>query len=300
MNQHPPLVYIVILNWNGWKDTLKCLRSISEISYQNYQIIVVDNGSKDDSVKQIKAAFPKIELLRSEKNLGFGGGCNIGIEHALSCDADYVWLLNNDMTVNAASLTCMVSTAEADARIGAVGSVIYWMDKPSEVQEWGGGAINICLGTAKVLLVSAKSEDHLHYICGGSALLRSAALREIGGFDSQRYFLYWEDPDLCFRMRARGWKLRVTDLSKVFHRGSAGLGRRSYRQDYYFNQSAVRFFLRHSPWPWWSIVMGVTLRLCKRLLKLDLRACRAVIIGVMAGLQPISASSFKTPDELDL
>lgn len=91
-----PLVYIVILNWNGWSITLECLQSLDALDYPNYRVLVVDNGSTDDSVARLKLSRPDLELIETGKNLGFTGGCNAGIENALGQDPDYILLFNND------------------------------------------------------------------------------------------------------------------------------------------------------------------------------------------------------------
>jgi GT2 family glycosyltransferase len=100
MRQSKPLVYIIILNFNGWQDTLECLVSLEKLSYPNYKIIVVDNASRDDSVKVFKQRYPKLTLIASEKNLGFAGANNLGMKNAQLHQAKYIWLLNNDTVVH--------------------------------------------------------------------------------------------------------------------------------------------------------------------------------------------------------
>ncbi len=90
-------VLIIVLNWNGWRDTVKCLTSLERLTYRNFRVFVVDNDSTDDSVSQIRHAFPNVAIIEAEKNLGFAAGCNLGIRQALQEDAEYVWLLNNDI-----------------------------------------------------------------------------------------------------------------------------------------------------------------------------------------------------------
>src|ERR1700733_1333304 len=93
-------VSVIVLNWNGWKDTLECLHSLQNLEYPSYQVIVVDNCSTDDSVFRIRQHFPDIQIIETGKNLGFAAGCNAGIARALAQRAEYVWLLNNDTTVD--------------------------------------------------------------------------------------------------------------------------------------------------------------------------------------------------------
>src|SRR6266851_7872043 len=92
--QREPLAFTVLLNWNGWKDTVECLSSLQKLEYGNNRTMVVDNGSTNDSVPRIRAQFPQVEIIEMGKNLGFAGGCNAGIRAALDRGAEYVWLLN--------------------------------------------------------------------------------------------------------------------------------------------------------------------------------------------------------------
>jgi len=95
-------VYIVVLNWNGWKDTLACVVSLQQLDYTDCCILVVDNGSTDGSVGIIRKAMPELEIIETGSNLGFGGGCNAGIRLAMDRGAEFVWLVNSDATVDRA------------------------------------------------------------------------------------------------------------------------------------------------------------------------------------------------------
>ncbi|MCX7596938.1 MAG: glycosyltransferase family 2 protein, partial [Fischerella sp.] len=136
-------VFVILLNWNGWQDTVKCIVSLKGLSYPNYEIVVLDNASTNDSVEQIRAAHPDVTLIETGANLGFAGGNNVGIRYALEHGAEYIWLLNNDTIVDANALSAMVTKAESDPKIGLVGSVLYYMNNPGSVQAWGGGTVNL-------------------------------------------------------------------------------------------------------------------------------------------------------------
>ncbi|MCL4455653.1 MAG: glycosyltransferase family 2 protein [Deinococcus sp.] len=260
-----PSVAIILLNWNGWRDTLACLASLEKLDYPNYQIVVVDNGSTDESVARIRGSFPHAYLLKAQKNLGFSGGSNIGIHYALEHGADYIWLLNNDTVVEANTLRALVATAEANPRIGAVGSVLHYMNQPKRVQAWGGGWVKMLLGVTGLHQTLVPVEK-LDYISGASVLVRSKALEEVGVLDD-RFFLYWEDTDLSFRLRKAGWLLQVADEARVFHKGFASVGPRSLLLDRYFNVSAAHFFQKHSTIPLIPIVIGIGSRMVKRVLQ---------------------------------
>lgn len=248
----PPLVRSVVLNWNGWRDTLPCLRSLEELDYPRHRPLVVDNGSTDDSVARISAAFPGVELLETGRNLGFGGGCNAGIRHVMRDGCDYVWLLNNDTLVEPATLSALVAEAEADPRVGMVASVLRYHHHPEEVQAWGGGAVRWWLGLPRHLRTPEEAR-RLDYLVGASLLARTAMLREIGLFD-EGFFLYWEDADLSLRARAAGWSLRVAEGSTVLHKeggsASGGARTRSLSAEQFHLESLVRFMRKHRrAWP---------------------------------------------------
>src|SRR5689334_13312211 len=133
-----PSVSVVLLNWNGWKDTIPCVESLRQLGYANVQIVVVDNASTDESEERIRAACPDVTLLQSGANRGFAGGNNVGIRYALEHSADYVWLLNNDTLVRPNTLSALVARAESDPRIGFVGSKILYASRPDLV--WYAGA----------------------------------------------------------------------------------------------------------------------------------------------------------------
>ncbi|RMH58292.1 MAG: glycosyltransferase family 2 protein [Deinococcus-Thermus bacterium] len=273
-----PTVYIIILNWNGWKDTLACLFSLEDLDYPSYEIVVVDNGSTDNSVEEIRKAYPQITLLETGRNLGFAGGNNLGIRYALEKGANYIWLLNNDTVVAPNALTAMVEIAESNPKIGAVGSVLYYMDQPERVQAWGGGRISLITGRSRHLL----SPGELHYITGASLLLRTEALEQVGLLD-EGFFMYWEDVDLSLRLQNRGWKLAVASGSRILHKESASVGKRSSLMDEYFNASAVVFFYRHASLPFLPVFLGVGGRLLKRIFKGDWKRALAVIQGAKNG-----------------
>ena len=258
-----PLVYIVVLNWNGWQDTVACLRSLELLDYNNCRVLVVDNASSDDSVVRIRGSFATVEVIRTDKNLGFSGGNNVGIRRALSEGADYVWLLNNDTTVDPTALRALVERAEADPKVGAVGSAIYDVAEPKRLQAWGGGHVNFWLGRSRNFL-SPLSDEKIEFLSGTSLLLRRPVLESLGLFD-EGYFFYWEDTDYCFRVRQAGWRLAVAGGSRVWHKESASVGKTSTLLDSLFNTSAARFFEKHAPAPQVSLWMGVTLRVLKRI-----------------------------------
>jgi len=271
-------VFTVVLNWNGWRDTAACLSSLAQMRYVNNQVIVVDNGSENDSARRLKNRFPSFQLIETGQNLGFAAGCNIGIQRALEQRADFVWLLNNDTIVDPEALRRLVDKAQEDNRIAAVGSAIYFTEEPHRLQAWGGGHINFWLGRSRHF-VAPMPEDSVDFITGASMLVSREAFESVGLLDEQ-FFMYWEDADFCFRLRKAKWKLAVAGDSKIWHKGSASVGKNSVSLDQYFNASATQFFRRHAAIPLVPLWTGAGLRLAKRALNGDWQRIRAVWAGI--------------------
>jgi len=268
-------VEVVVLNWNGWRDTLACVESLQQVDYPNFHLIVVDNGSTDESVAQLLLHLPALELIQTGANLGFGGGCNVGMRLALERGADYIWLVNSDATVDHQALSEMVAVAETSPQVGAVGGVLLEADGADQIQLWGGGKVQLWSGRS----VHFKQPGTLDFVSGACMLLRREALQDVGLFDDQSFFMYWEDTDLCFRLRKAGWGLAVADHSRVWHKQSASLGQGSPRLDTYFTCSGVRFLRRFAPVAWVSVLAMVGRMLAKRIMKAQIGRVKAVVQG---------------------
>ncbi|MGB2883829.1 MAG: glycosyltransferase, partial [Rhodoferax sp.] len=169
-------VCVIVLNWNGWRDTVACVASLLQMDGDNFTVLIVDNNSSDDSVRHISQAFPTLKLLHAGSNLGFGGGCNVGIRYALQHGAEYVWLINSDATVDRGALSALVHVADHDQSVGAVGSVVFEAEDTARVQLWGGGRVNLWLGRSTHCLAAGAVD----FVSGASMLLRGTALNEVG------------------------------------------------------------------------------------------------------------------------
>ena len=276
-------VYTIVLNWNGWPHTLKCLDSLAKIDYVNNKVIVVDNASQDDSCSQIASRYPDVKLLRSDSNLGFGGGCNIGIRYAISQGASYIWLLNNDTVVEPTALSALVNQMNCDPANGAVGSVLLYMNNPSQIQAWGGGYVNFLTGRSTHCF-SPVDPNSLNYLTAASMLLRKEALEEVGIFDEKSFFMYWEDVDLCYRLRNGGWKLDVAPGAKVLHQESGSLGAKNSQLYRYYSASVVQFFKQHSRVPFIPISIAIGGKALKMLLSGNVDLAIATVSGLLSAL----------------
>ena len=117
-------ILVILLNWNGKKDTLECLHSLEKVTYPHFTTIVVDNGSEDDSVAQIRTAFPKVPIFETHANLGFAGGNNVGIAWGLKKDYDWILLLNNDTIAAPDFLTSFIEAAQKQPHAKILGAKI--------------------------------------------------------------------------------------------------------------------------------------------------------------------------------
>lgn len=282
-----PLVHIVILNWNGKEDTLRCLNSLQEIDYPNYKVTVMDNGSTDESPEAIQAAFPEVELIVNEVNLGYAGGVNVGIKRALEERADYILLLNNDTLVDKQLLTELLKVGEADPQIGILTPKIYYY---GGTRIWFAGADQRWFlpgrtwpGHGKADGPAYSRQREVDYATGCGMMIKAEVLRAVGLFDTT-YFMYHEDRDLCERARRAGYKVVYVPSAKMWHKVSASIGERSATKWYYLGRYIVPFYLRYSCLPYLSLisyVVGVTTREC---LKGNARVIGPCLRGIRDGI----------------
>jgi GT2 family glycosyltransferase len=272
-----PLVFCVVINWNGWRDTVACVESLVAQEYSPLRILIVDNGSTDESVMRIRTRFPEIEVLQAGSNRGFAAGANVGIRYALERGADFVWLLNNDVVAPPDTL-CRLLAAAAEARTGLVGTVLRYMDRPTEIQAWGGGSIVRWLGFVRHFQAPAALGPDT-FLTFASVLLRREMLEEVGLLD-EGYFMYFEDSDLCFRARGAGWQLAVAAGTAVLHKEGGSGARKSARLDRIVTASGLRFLGRYgSPRRVAQILFALS-RLGNRVVRGNFRGMGAVLHGV--------------------
>lgn len=271
-------VTCIVLNWNGWKDTVKCLAALQRCTHPQLTIIVVDNGSTDGSASRIRLQFPGIFLLETEKNLGFAAGNNVGIRYALDHGAEFIWLLNNDTEPAPEALSALLTKALTDDRIGAVASICYYADAPSTVQVWAGCRVNLWLGSARNA-TEPHNDEWFDALYGASLLIRRAALEEVGLLDPG-FFFYWEETEFCLRLREHSWRLAAAPDSSVLHKTGASVGTNMSMRDRYSTASALRILRLHSTLPALAISLFLALRFGHRLLRGEFSRCSGVWEGV--------------------
>lgn len=210
-----PKVFIVVLNYNGGELIKNCLKSLQKVDYSNLELLVIDNNSSDDSVAMIEKKFPEIKIIKNEKNIGFAGGNNIGIDFALKNEADYVLLLNQDTEVEPDFLSKLIKEGEKDQKIGLLSPLIFW--KRTKQVWFSGGKINWWNMKTfhKFNLVKGDSFE-TSFLTGCSLLIKRSVLEKIGLLDDI-FFLYWEDVDYSVRAKKAGFKIKVVPRSIIYH-----------------------------------------------------------------------------------
>ncbi|MEK7263729.1 MAG: glycosyltransferase family 2 protein [Bacteroidota bacterium] len=248
-----PLVYIIVLNWNGKSDTVECLHALRNITYTNYKIIVVDNASTDGSVEAIRAEFSDAEIIVNNENLRYAGGNNVGIKYALQNGADYVLLLNNDTIVEKKFLAELVQRAENDKRVGIAGSKIYYYGDKNRlwyaggIIEWKKGWISH-RGIRELDTQQYNMDSETDYITGCCMLVRRNVIEQIGILD-EAYFIYGEDADWCMRVKNANFRLMYIPSSVVWHKVSVSSGGNfSWFKNWNKLKSNIRFFWRYAKW----------------------------------------------------
>lgn len=241
MPTHLPLLYVVVLNWNNPMDTLHCLECVARSSYPQLQIVVVDNGSSDDSVVRIRTAFPDYTLLQNRTNLGYASGNNSGIHYSLKRGADYVVLLNNDAFVKPDTLSSLVLTAESDVTIAAAGCKVPFYDTPYRL--WAAGEA-FPHGLYPLDDGRFDTPRDITYAAGCCILMRRVALEQIGLLDP-RFFCYFEEQDWCLRATNAGYRIVYVPEAVVYHRVAASSGGFSPLYHYLFVRNYLYMSEKH-------------------------------------------------------
>lgn len=278
------LVFIVILNWNHAEDTLSCVASVRQINTVPVRVVVCDNASEPGDVDRLRegliaqfGSLPELDakssagdsavsnspvtLIHTGSNLGYAGGMNAGIRHAMGCKAaTHVWVLNNDTEVTPDVLLHMLARMESDSRIGICGSTLVYHGAREKVQAWGGAAYqpwrarSMALGaftaTSTVPPDPSEVESQMAYVIGASMLVSRRFIDSVGLMDP-RYFLYSEEHDWAHRGREAGFLLAWAPKAIVFHKHGATIGTASSGGSalslFYLFRNKAAFAARYHP-----------------------------------------------------
>jgi len=218
-----PKVSIIILNWNGYLDTLECLSSLQKMDYFNYEVILVDNNSRGGEAEALKSEFGDyIKVIKNDQNYGFSVGANQAIDYAMrNLKPDYLLLLNNDTIVAQDFLNKIVGAMEADPMIGLAGAKILYYEFPTYIQSVG-CRMNFVRGLT--ILIDNKQIEHKQLIqvqdvdYVDTCLMVRAKLVETIGVLDESFYLYWEDVDYAMRVKHAGYRVVSVADAKIWHK----------------------------------------------------------------------------------
>lgn len=245
-----PFVYLVVLNWNGFEDTHECLNSLRDLAYPRYNVLVVDNASTDDSLEQIIAHHPEVEYVVCTQNLGIAAGYNRGIQVALERSADYIVVMNNDLTFDPTFLAYMVTVSASWKNCEIVMPKIFYYDEPGTI--WSTGAYSRLM-PSNIVMRGRNQPDRPEFqqtmpieFAPSCCLLLTRALCEQIAFD-ECYFFYYDDWDFCVQARMVGAQLIFAADAHIWHKVSRSTmnSPKSLRWWKVLGQSCVRYHRKH-------------------------------------------------------
>ena len=224
-NPPNPQIGIVLINWNRFALVAACIDSIRRSGYDRTRIVVVDNGSADDSPAWLRAAYPEIEVIENGQNLGFAGANNVGMRWLLTAGVDCVLLLDDDTEISPAMLHELVAVLFTDEGIGVVGPKIYYFDDAERIW-FSGGAVDR-LGQADHPGADALDQDvttlatDVDYITGCALMVKRSVIERVGLLE-ERFFAYYEETEFCARIRAHGFRVTLVPSATMWHKVRPG------------------------------------------------------------------------------
>ena len=238
-----PKIAIIILNWNGKDHTLECLQSLTQITYPHYEIVVVDNASYDNSIEAIKEKFPHVSLLVNSSNLGYSEGNNIGIKYCMQKECEYILLLNNDTIVAKDLVNRLYNSYLQLPDAGIIGPTSYHYLQKDKIDHLGGMWSWETANFRLIQKTALAPMQKLDYICGCCLFFKKTLLEKIGFFD-KRFFLFWEEADLCYRCHKIGLSTYTDKEAKLWHKISASF-QGKHHQHYYWWRNRLLWMEKH-------------------------------------------------------
>lgn len=270
-----PKVFIIIINFNGQADTRECLTSLAKLDYPDFEVVVVDNASREKFSLVGLDLDLKIKLIQNSENLGFSGGNNLGIKYALQNNADYILLLNNDTAISPDFLTKLVEAGETSQKFGILGSKIYFYHQPDKLW-FAGGRINWLYtrgwmrgyGEIDRGQYDQPAVQPTDYITGCCLLIKKEAIDRVG-LMPEEYFLYYEDTDWSLAIQGAGYQCVFVPSAKIWHKGSKSTGQESDPYIYYHLRNGLILAKKYAPWYLKPLVhLDVFWRIAKQVVKL--------------------------------
>lgn len=291
MDKMSPRVYIIILNYNNWQDTLECLRSVFSLKYDNFSVIVVDNDSRNGSMDRLRAwadeqpgtsapatydfyrsedlpsflpgkDLPPLVLIQNDHNAGFAGGNNVAIRPLVGNEG-YIWLLNPDIVVEQDMLAQLIRFAGDRPEKTIIGSVLKFYHHRDTIHYYGGGRVRFASATVS-LVTTVEDIPRLDYISGGSLMTKISNFTRLGLLPDA-YFLYWEETDWCYRARQAGFELAVCTEAICYDKGGTTIGRGGLAE-FFYTRNGLLFVSKYKRGKIVGALLFTVVRLVRRIL----------------------------------
>ena len=228
------------MNWNAEKYIQNCINSIINQTYDNIEIILVDNASTDNSIKLVEQNFPNVQIIKNSTNLGFAQGNNIGIKNS---KGNIIALINPDAVIEKNWLECLLQILESSQEIaGATGKIYYLNDNLEKNSVFCTWSRIDPFSAAPTNFFNDEQTSKVDYLSGAAMLVKKSAIAEIGLLDTE-YFMYFEETDLCARMIRAGYDLVYTPDAIAWHAVSALS--ESSKKIYFMERNKIRFALKN-------------------------------------------------------
>ena len=317
-----PVVYIIILNYKKWSDVCECLETVFRSVYDDFTVIVIDNDSQNDSLKQLmewaeqatvfknrltefskdnirkpisykyfnsgeftvsRATSPLPQLVFVQNNENRGFAAGINtVLKHLLHEDAYIWLLNPDMVMEESTLHELVVCAGNNPRNTIIGATIKYHEEPGKVHLYAGGRVNF--NTATVEMIRSKNDiPKLDYISGGSLFTHAHNFKELGMLPED-YFLYWEETDWCYRAKMKGYRLCLCENAICYDKISTSIGK-SYLAHYYYTRNGLLFLEKYKKEKVATALFFTQFRILKRLLSGQPARAKGVFKGMISFLK---------------
>jgi GT2 family glycosyltransferase len=250
-------VSFVVVNWNREDLLEKCLDSILALDYPIHEIVVSDNGSTDGSTELMRTKYTgKVTAIENGQNYGAPVGRNIGIRQALKSDIDFIFCLDNDLTIAPDAIAKLVAVLQRDEKIAMAGALIMDMAQPDVISS-AGGLVNWTQNMVKTLGMNQRLKGQFRdiwdvdYAGSGALFVRTDYLRQHGLFDEGFIGYGYEDTDFGMRAKKLGYRVVCCADAKVWHRPHSSIGRYSFKKKYLETRNAIRFIKRYGDTKAW-------------------------------------------------
>lgn len=282
-----PDISIITVNYNGFRDTCELITSLHEhIKSCHYELIVVDNGSSQNEALLLQKAFPQVTTIRSEQNLGFSGGNNLGIRVA---KGNYIMLLNNDTYISDDCLHFLSETLESNPNIGAVGPKIKFAFSPQNIQFAGFTPLskytlrNRAIGYNEPDKGQYDASRPTSFLHGAALMIKRDVIKNVGEMP-EIFFLYYEEMDWCTQITRHGYQLWYDPRCTIFHKESQTTGQNSPMKTYYLTRNRLLYAWRNRE--------GCTLFI-SLLYQLYMANFKNIVVNLLNGKMPQARATLK-------